>query len=109
MSLKHLDSYHFDEAIYDNAEPGVVVFSRESCGVCQGVLPVLEALQREYDGRVNFYYVDAEKEKNLSRRFSLRGVPQILFFEAGEYRGRLAGLVGKEQVEEKITQIFEVG
>jgi thioredoxin 1 len=108
MPLKHLDSSYFDEIIYDNAEPSLVFFSRESCGICQGVLPILEKLQSKYNGKYYFYYVDVEKQKNLIQRFSLRGVPQILFFKEGDYQGKLAGYVGEKQVEEKLAEVFEV-
>jgi thioredoxin 1 len=107
MSLKHLDSNDFDEIIYDNAEPSVVIFSRESCHVCQCVVPILEDLQSKYNGKYNFYYVDVEEQKNLFQRFSLKGVPQILFFNEGEFQGKLAGNVDDEQVEEKISEVFE--
>lgn len=106
MSIQHLDSNHFDEIIYDNAEPSLVIFSRESCNICQGVVLILEDLQSKYNGNYHFYYVDVEKQKNLFRRFSLQGVPQILFFKEGEYQGKLAGRMVDEQIEEKITEIF---
>ena len=108
MSLQHLDSNKFDEIIYDIGEPSLVIFSRESCSVCQGVVPILEYLQTKYIDKYNFYYVDVEKQKNLFQRFSLKGVPQILFFKEGEYLGKLAGDVEDEEIEEKIAKVFEV-
>lgn len=107
MSLQHLDSSHFDEVIYDNAVPSLVIFSRESCTICQSMSLILEDLQSKYYGKYHFYYVDVEKQKNLFGRFSLLGVPQILFFKEGEFQGKLAGYVADEQVEEKIAEVFE--
>lgn len=107
MSLQHLDSNKFDEIIYDNGEPSLVIFSRESCSVCQGVVPILEDLQSKYNDKYNFYYVDVEEQKNLFQRFSLKGVPQILFFKEGEFQGKLAGDVEDEEIEEKIAEVFE--
>ncbi|MFT8315562.1 MAG: thioredoxin family protein [Clostridium sp.] len=106
MSLQQLDSSNFDEIIYDNAESSLVVFSRQSCYVCQELLPILEGLQSKYDGKYNFYYVDVEEQKNLFHRFSLKGVPQILFFNDGEYKGKLAGQIDDEEVEKKILEVF---
>jgi len=107
MSLQHLDSNDFDEIIYDNAEQSVVIFSRESCHVCQGVVPILEDLQSKYNGKYKFFYVDVDEQKNLFQRFSLKGVPQILFFNEGDFQGKLAGNVDDEQIEEKISEVFE--
>ncbi|MFZ5946142.1 MAG: thioredoxin family protein [Bacillota bacterium] len=107
MSLQKLNSNLFEEIIYDNAEPCLVIFSRKDCHVCKEVVPLLEELESEYKGKFGFYYVDVEEEKNLFQRFSLKGVPQILFFNEGEYQGKLSGNVEDEQVEEKIAEVLE--
>ncbi|MEG6522946.1 thioredoxin family protein [Desulfotomaculum sp. 1211_IL3151] len=106
MSLQQLNSNSFEEIIYDNAEPCLVVFSRKNCHVCKEVVPMLEDLQPKYEGKFGFYSVDVEEQKNLSQRFSLRGVPSIVFFNEGELQGKMAGNVEEEQVEEKITEVL---
>ncbi|TEB11345.1 hypothetical protein Pmgp_01708 [Pelotomaculum propionicicum] len=40
--MQHLDSKTFEEIIYDNGEPCLVIFSRKTCHVCKDVVPVLE-------------------------------------------------------------------
>jgi thioredoxin 1 len=107
MSLQQLNSSRFEEIIYDDCEPCLVIFSRKDCHVCKEVVPMLEELQPQYDGKFGFFYVDVEEDKDLFQRFSLKGVPQILFFNNGEYQGKLAGKVEEENVEEKITEVLE--
>lgn len=70
-------------------------------------MPVLEDLQSKYEGKFGFYYVDVEENKAVFQRFSLKGVPQILFFNFGEYQGKLSGKVEDEQIEEKISQVLK--
>lgn len=106
MSLPQLNSSRFEEIIYDNCEPCLVIFSRKACHVCKEVVPMLEELQPQYKGKFGFYYVDVEEDKNLFQRFSLKGVPQILFFNEGEYQGKLAGNVEEEKIEDKIAEIL---
>jgi thioredoxin 1 len=107
MTLKPLNSNSFEEIIYDNGEPCLVIFSRKTCHVCKEVVPVLEEMQPEYEGKFGFYYVDVEEQTALFQRFSLKGVPQILFFKDGEYQGKLAGAVDDERVSDKITEVLE--
>jgi thioredoxin 1 len=107
MSLQQLNSSRFEEIIYDDCEPCLVIFSRKDCHVCKEVVPMLEEMQPQYDGKFGFFYVDVEEDKDLFQRFSLKGVPQILFFNNGEYQGKLAGKVEEENVEEKITEVLE--
>lgn len=106
MSLHQLNSKSFEEKIYDNGEACLVVFSRKTCHVCKEVVPMLEELSPSYTGRVGFYYVDVEEDKSLYQSFSLKGVPQILFFKEGEYLGKLSGQVEDEEVQEKIEEII---
>lgn len=54
--------------------------------VCQEVHPILDEIEEEYkDKDFGFYHVDVEDEKDLFNRFSLKGVPQVLFFNDGEF------------------------
>lgn len=107
MSLEKLNAGQFEKIIYNNGEPCLVMFSRQTCHVCQEVVPVLEELKPQYEGRFSFYYVDVEDDKALFQSFSLKGVPQILFFNEGEYQGKLAGAVDEEKVMDKIADILE--
>ncbi|MEL7568227.1 MAG: thioredoxin family protein [Dehalobacterium sp.] len=107
MILQQLDANGFEEIINDNGEPCLVIFSRRTCHVCQEVVPVLEDLASKYQGRFGFYYVDVEEQRPLFQRFSLKGVPQILFFNDGECHGKLTGNVEDKQIEEKIAEFLK--
>lgn len=107
MSLEKLDANSFEKIIYDNEDACLVIFSRKNCHVCEDVIPILEELKPQYQDRFGFYHVDAEEEKNLFQRFSLKGVPQILFFKAGDYRAKLAGAVDEDEVIDKIEEVLE--
>ncbi|WP_425804282.1 thioredoxin family protein [Desulfitobacterium sp. Sab5] len=107
MSLTRLNDTRFEEVIYDNGEPCLVIFSRKTCHVCKEVVPMLEELQPKYKGKFGFYYVDVEEDKELFQRFSLKGVPQLLFFNKGEFKGKMAGQVEDERVIDKIADVLE--
>lgn len=106
--MQSLDSNTFEEIIYDEGEACLVMFSRKTCHVCQAVKPVLEELLPKYEGKFGMYHVDIEEQRDLFQRFSLKGVPQLLFFKDGEYQGKMAGQVAEEQVEEKIAEILGI-
>ncbi|TGE37373.1 thioredoxin [Desulfosporosinus fructosivorans] len=106
MELSRLDAKTFDEIIYDKAENCLVVFSRKTCHVCAEVVPMVEGISENYKDKLGFYYVDSEEQRDLYNRFSLRGVPQLLFFKDGEYQFKLAGKVEEEELEEKIAELL---
>lgn len=105
--MKDLDSNTFEEIIYDNGEPCLVMFSRKTCHVCQEVHPIIDEIEKEYAGKpFGFYHVDVEEQKPLFQRFSLKGVPQILFFNEGEFLGKMAGKKEEQEYKDKIDSII---
>lgn len=106
MNLEKLNASKFEEIVYDKESPCSVIFYRKACHVCKDVIPTLEELEPRFEGHCDFYAVDVEEEKSLFNRFQLKSIPQLLFFNKGEYQGKLAGLVEAEAIEQKITEIY---
>ncbi|MFZ5943512.1 MAG: thioredoxin family protein [Bacillota bacterium] len=104
MVINKADTKLFEEAISNN-EGCLVMFSRKGCHVCEEVLPRVEEIANAM-ADFSFYYVDAEEEKDLLKKFNLKGVPQLLFFKDGEFYGKLAGNVEEEEIKEKINELL---
>ncbi len=64
---------------FEGKLPCIIDFYADWCGPCKMVAPVLEELSKEYDGKVNIYKVDTEKEQELSSVFGIQSIPSILF------------------------------
>ena len=104
--MKNLNQNAFDEIIYDECEPCLVLFTRKTCHVCQAVKPKLAELEEEYGGRFGFYSVDVEEEEKLFQRFNMKGVPQVLFFKDGEFVTKMAGEKSLDTYAEEIEKIL---
>ena len=79
--MKKLNSRAFEEYIENDGETCLVIFSRKSCHVCQGVHAVLEDLEGDYKGKMPFYEVDVEEEAALFEKMMMKGVPQVVIFD----------------------------
>ena len=106
--MKKLNSNSFEELVYDEGDPCLVMFSRKDCHVCKAVHPKLEELEadEDYAGKFKFYEVDVEASRPLFDRFSLKGVPQVLFFKNGEFLGKMAGEKDIDVYADKIEEII---
>ena len=105
--MKDLTAANFDEVIYDDCEPCLVLFSRKTCHVCKEVHPMLEEIEQDYEGKdFHFYHVDVEEQSGLFGRFALKGVPQVLFFKDGEFAGKITGKKDEEEYTDKIDEII---
>lgn len=106
MSLTRIDAEAVDRIINNTNKPCLLIFSKENCHVCQEVVPRIEDLAEKFADKLLFYYIDVENNKDILKKYALKGVPQILFFKDGEFYGKLAGNVEEEDIEEKISELF---
>jgi len=88
--------------------PAIIDFYAEWCGPCKSLAPVLDQLQKEYDGKINIYKVDTEAEQELAGAFGVRSIPSLLFCPKGEKPQMAQGALPKQQFEELIKDILKV-
>lgn len=68
-----------NEFIFKGDRPCVIDFYATWCGPCKTIAPILEKLAREYDGKVDFYKVDTDKEQKLAMVLQIKYLPTVFF------------------------------
>jgi thioredoxin 1 len=98
----------FRKEVIDNTGLSLVQFKKEWNGACQIISPIYEELSRSYQGQVNFFTVDVEKESGIDHEYGVIEIPTILFFRAGEIIDHVAGLAPKNVMIVKIEQALSI-
>ncbi|PID69730.1 MAG: thioredoxin [Flavobacteriales bacterium] len=88
--------------------PCIIDFYADWCGPCKMIAPVLEELAKEYQGKINIYKIDTEKEQELAAAFGIRSIPSLLFCKAGEQPQMANGALPKHQLEQIIADVLKV-
>ena len=65
--------------VFEGDKPCIVDFYATWCGPCKAVAPILKDLAAQYDGKINIYKIDVDKEKELATVFGIRSIPTLLF------------------------------
>lgn len=68
-----------EEWQYLGQRPAIIDFYADWCGPCKAVAPVLEELSEQYQGQVDIYKIDTDKEQELSALFGIQSIPTFLF------------------------------
>lgn len=116
--MEHLNLETFKSKVFDfennkdwkfeGDKPCIIDFYADWCGPCKMVAPVLEELSKEYEGKVDIYKIDTEKERELSAIFGIRSIPSILFVPKDSQPQMAAGALPKSAIEKAIEEVLGV-
>jgi thioredoxin len=118
MNVKELTLESFKNSIMDyeanpnewkfkGERPAVIDFYAVWCGPCKATAPILESLAKEYDGQVDFYKVDIDKQQELSTMFDIRSIPTLLFIPKEGKPQMQVGAMDHTQLENAIKSILQ--
>jgi thioredoxin 1 len=97
-----LTSMSFDEMVGTAPVPVLVELWVEGCGPCLAMVPVLEGIAAEHEGRLRVGTVRLDDAPELARRFEIMAVPTLILFTGGKPTARLDGPVTRGAVVEML-------
>lgn len=114
--MEYLTLQTFKEKVFDyekNQEwafegdtPAVIDFYADWCAPCKMLSPVIDELSQEYAGKVNFYKIDTEKERELAGMFGIQSIPSLLFIPVKDKPQMVAGALPKDSLKKIITEVL---
>lgn len=96
------------EWVFEGDKPCVIDFYADWCGPCKMVAPILEELSTEYEGLINIYKVDTEKEQELAGAFNIRSIPSMLFIPKDDKPQMAVGALPKDGLVKAIEDVLSV-
>ncbi len=105
MAISVNDS-NFEETVLQAGLPVLVDFWAEWCGPCKMMLPIIEEVSTEYDGKIIVAKVDVDSSPATAARFGIRNIPTILFFKNGEVVDKQVGAAPKTSLAQKIQAVL---
>ncbi len=76
----------------------LVDFFAEWCGPCKMMSPILKEVKDVLGDKVFIIKIDIDKNKHLSTKYQVRGVPTLILYKAGKQVWRKSGAVQKNEL-----------
>jgi len=105
---KVFDYENNSEWKFKGTKPAIIDFYADWCGPCKMVSPIMEELSKEYDGLVDIYKIDTDKEQELAAVFQIRSIPSVLFIPVNEQPKMSIGALPKQGYESAIKDMFGI-
>jgi thioredoxin 1 len=93
--IAHLNEDEWQSRVVESEIPVFVEFSTTWCGPCHAMAPMIAELAEQFDGKVKFVDVDADKNPGLATKFEVFSVPTFVVLKDGEPKQRFVGMATK--------------
>ncbi len=107
MSEMTLTDQTWDNEVLNSDLPVIVDFWAEWCAPCSMIAPVVEQMSEEYEGKIKVGKLNVDENQVTAGKYQVMAIPTLLFFNGGKLVDRVAGVVPKKILVEKIEKILE--
>lgn len=99
-----LNKDNFKETIQKSETPVLVDFWAQWCPPCCAFGPVLEKVEKEYQGKFTLGKVDIDENPELAEEYQADRIPTIILFEKGSVKSRFCGSIPEDSLKEWLDQ-----
>ncbi|MCH9743495.1 MAG: thioredoxin TrxA [Gammaproteobacteria bacterium] len=86
---------NFEADVLKSETPVLVDFWAEWCGPCKALMPTLEEVAKEYQGRVKVVKVNVDDNDQTPAKYGVRGIPNLILFKDGDIAASKVGAMSK--------------
>lgn len=94
----------FDTEVRTSMEPVLVDFWGPRCAPCLELMPAVEEMAEEFDGRLKIVKVNATENRKLCIQLKVMGLPTFLLFAGGQELARKSGEVSALELRQWIAE-----
>ena len=103
--IKEITDANFQELLAEG-QPLVVDFWAPWCGPCKMMLPIVDELAAEYEGKINVGKLNVDENDETCAAYGIMNIPTILFFKNGELVHRQVGAVRKPDLQKLFEELL---
>ena len=106
-NILHLKDDDFNKEIVQAKGVALVDFWASWCMPCKIIAPLVEAIAKEYAGKVKVGKVEVDEAGETSSRFNVMNIPTLIIFKDGKEAGRVVGVTPKEEIARKLDALLK--
>ncbi len=105
MSEITLTDKTFDDQVLKSANPVLVDFWAVWCGPCQMQNPILEELEKEFEGKVTIGKLNVDENPATAEKYGVMSIPTLILFAGGQSVKQWIGVQSKEVLAEEFKKV----
>lgn len=104
--MKTIENNKDFNKLINQKKPILLDFYADWCGPCQSLLPTVEKLSKEYEGKIEIQKVNVDQNSELAAKFEVRSIPTLFFMKNAEIVDKLNGAISEPVLREKLESLL---
>ena len=97
---------NFDDKVINSSVPVLIDFWAEWCGPCKQLMPTIDKIAQDFNGKVLVGKVNVDQHAPLAAQYGVRGIPNLLIFDSGKVQEQLVGNVPEAQITDILNKFI---
>ncbi len=106
-NVLHLKDEDFDKQVIEAKGVVLVDFWAEWCMPCKMLAPAVEAVAKDYAGKIKVAKVEVDEAVETASHFNVMNIPTLIFFKDGKEASRAVGVVSKEEISRRLDALLK--
>jgi thioredoxin 1 len=96
----------FEAEVLKSEIPVLVDFWAPWCGPCKSMLPIVEEVSKDYEGKVKVVKVNVDENTDVPQKFGVMSIPAFFVFKDGEAAANFVGVKTKEFIGGELDKVI---
>lgn len=101
-----INEQNFEQEVVNSDIPVLLDFWAPWCGPCKMLLPVIDEIAKEYDGKIKVGKVNTDENMSLSSKFQITSIPCLIIFKGGKAINKMVGFRPKNDIIKEIDNVL---
>jgi thioredoxin 1 len=88
----------WEKDVLGSPQPVLVDFWAEWCVPCKTLVPIIEAVAAQFDGKLKVGKLNVEENDQVPFKYGITTLPTLMLFKNGQVSEQRIGLISKENL-----------
>ncbi len=104
--MKTIENNEDYQKLISQDTPILLDFYADWCGPCQTLLPIVDKLSKEYDGKIEIQKVNVDQNRELALKYGVRSIPALFFIKNDKVVDRSTGVIPEQQLRTQLDKML---
>ncbi len=97
---------NFDAEVIKSSIPVLVDFWAPWCGPCKAMLPVMDELEKQYEGKVKIVKMNVDENTSVPGNYNVMSIPTFIIMKDGKLASQFIGARSKTDMQKELDAVL---